>query len=103
MKKIFLQKLEKKIGYRFADRDLLRLALTHSSYSNEKTSGDARHITCNERLEFLGDSVLQLISVLFGNIAYFKLDQHPAGALVVRISRRLDVRFGLFPTVRRAR
>ncbi|MDR3278225.1 MAG: ribonuclease III [Oscillospiraceae bacterium] len=46
---------EKKIGYRFSDPDLLRTALTHSSYANENKH---LHIDCNERLEFLGDSIL---------------------------------------------
>ena len=49
--------LEKNIGYAFSDRDFLQLALTHSSYSNESKADDE----CNERLEFLGDSVLSLI------------------------------------------
>ncbi len=52
-----MQALENKIGYSFKDKSLLRLALTHSSYANEK--GDAS--LCNERLEFLGDSVLSII------------------------------------------
>lgn len=52
--------LEKNIGYKFKDRNLLITALTHSSYSNEAaTKGEP--IRCNERLEFLGDSVLSLI------------------------------------------
>ena len=51
-----LEKLEKKIGYRFADRDLLRLALTHSSYANEHGCAS------NERLAFVGDSVLGLVT-----------------------------------------
>ena len=55
-------KLEKKLGYVFADKEKLRLALTHSSFSNELPAGDPWHTLCNERLEFLGDSVLQLIS-----------------------------------------
>ncbi len=48
---------EKSIGYSFANRDYLLLALTHSSYANESREDDE----CNERLEFLGDSVLSLI------------------------------------------
>ena len=52
--------LEKAIGYKFADEGLLTLALTHSSYSNEKFTGSG-HKMCNERLEFLGDSILSLI------------------------------------------
>ncbi len=50
--------LEKKIGYEFGDAELLEEALTHSSYANEH--GLDRN-SCNERLEFLGDSVLSLI------------------------------------------
>ncbi|NLJ66859.1 MAG: hypothetical protein GX340_06045, partial [Clostridiales bacterium] len=43
--------LEKKIGYKFKNPDLLLNALTHSSYANEN-----RGISDNERLEFLGDA-----------------------------------------------
>ena len=51
--------LEEKIGYRFINGTYLDLALTHSSYSNEaKDRGEG----CNERLEFLGDSVLSFIT-----------------------------------------
>ncbi|MBQ3427297.1 MAG: ribonuclease III [Clostridia bacterium] len=46
---------EKYIGYEFKDKALLTNALTHSSYANEK------HMKNNERLEFLGDSVLSVI------------------------------------------
>ena len=48
--------LEKKTGYRFLNRELAREALTHASRSNEMPS-----LTCNERLEFLGDAVLELV------------------------------------------
>jgi len=52
------RKLEKKLGYSFEDISLLRLALTHSSYANEnKKNGEV----CNERLEFLGDSILGMM------------------------------------------
>ncbi len=47
--------LEETLGYRFQDPALLELALTHSSYANERLGGAQM---CNERLEFLGDSVL---------------------------------------------
>ena len=47
--------LQEKIGYSFKNKDLLKEALTHSSYANE--SGLSSH---NERLEFLGDAVLEL-------------------------------------------
>ena len=47
-----LDEFEKKIGYRFKNRNLLITALTHSSYANESRGGDQSY----ERLEFLGDS-----------------------------------------------
>ena len=49
--------LEKKIGYTFHTPALLRQAMTHSSFTNEHATG---RVYCNERLEFLGDSVLSL-------------------------------------------
>ncbi len=51
------EELEKKIGYIFKDRNLLEMALTHSSYANE----NRRSISDNERLEFLGDAVLGMV------------------------------------------
>ena len=54
-----LEKLQEVIGYRFKDPGLLTHALTHSSYANEKHWDKTR---CNERLEFLGDAVLEVIS-----------------------------------------
>lgn len=59
MKQEVLLAFEEKIGYTFADPNLLVMALTHSSYSNEKR---LKKQECNERLEFLGDAVLELIS-----------------------------------------
>lgn len=56
-----MEKLEEKIGYHFRDRDLLQTALTHSSYANEK-HGEAQSY---ERLEFLGDSILGLVTAEF--------------------------------------
>ncbi len=54
-----LDRLETAVGYRFRDRSLLERAMTHSSHSNE--SGERNHhLLCNERLEFLGDSVLSI-------------------------------------------
>ena len=55
------QALEAAIGYQFKDGGLLTRALTHSSYSNESGLKN-HHMYCNERLEFLGDSVLSLIT-----------------------------------------
>ncbi len=50
-------RLQTCIGYTFADPSLLQRALTHSSFANEH---GGNRIDCNERLEFLGDSVLSL-------------------------------------------
>lgn len=52
--------LEKAIGYTFGDKELLMNALTHASYCNENRTNE-RTLPSNERLEFLGDSVLSLI------------------------------------------
>ncbi len=59
--------LEKRIGYSFENKELLCEALTHSSYVNEH-KGRGEELECNERLEFLGDSVLSIIvsRYLFG-------------------------------------
>ena len=46
------------LGYQFADLEHVELALTHRSYDNEYQNGRGRH---NERLEFLGDAVLELV------------------------------------------
>ncbi|HAE62848.1 MAG TPA: ribonuclease III [Eubacteriaceae bacterium] len=51
-----VKSLEKKIGYKFNDRALIKTAITHSSFINEKS-----HARNNERLEFLGDAVLELV------------------------------------------
>lgn len=50
---------EQRIGYRFKDRKLLKQALTHSSFSNEQKINVSQDY---ERLEFLGDAVLELVS-----------------------------------------
>lgn len=56
-----VQELEARIGYCFTHKEYLERALTHSSYSNEQGARN-HHLLCNERLEFLGDSVLSLIT-----------------------------------------
>lgn len=53
---------EKKIGVSFKHKELLRQAFTHRSYINENRSGGLGH---NERLEFLGDAVLELVTTEF--------------------------------------
>lgn len=52
-----IKAFENKIGYQFKDKELIKLALTHSSYANEVKTGKRAN---NERLEFLGDAVLEL-------------------------------------------
>lgn len=54
-----LNMLEQNIGYTFTDKKLLLNALCHSSYANERRS---ENLSSNERLEFLGDSVLSIIT-----------------------------------------
>lgn len=53
-----MEELEKKLGYHFENPALLENALTHSSYANENK---AKGLQSNERLEFLGDSVLGMV------------------------------------------
>ena len=53
-----LESLQERLGYCFNDKALLQEALTHKSYSNE---GSDISKVCNERLEFLGDAVLDLV------------------------------------------
>lgn len=63
-----MQELEKKLNYAFRNPALLSEALSHSSYANEHR---AAHLSSNERLEFLGDSVLGFVT------AEFLFAQHP--------------------------
>lgn len=56
-----MESLEKKLGYTFQNKELLEEALNHSSYANEHRGG----LGSNERLEFLGDSVLGFVSAEF--------------------------------------
>ena len=69
------EELEEIIGYHFKNKHYLTQALTHSSYANEKKLGK---LGCNERLEFLGDAVLELIS---SDFLYAKFTQVPEGEL----------------------
>lgn len=69
-----LAEFEKKIGYSFKNRDLLFEALTHSSYANESR----RLFKSNERLEFLGDSVL---SIVVSDYLFEEYKDYPEGEL----------------------
>lgn len=58
MKQEDLSKLEKTIEYYFKSKDYLKQAMIHSSYSNEHHIDKLKN---NERLEFLGDAVLEIV------------------------------------------
>ncbi|MCC8059471.1 MAG: ribonuclease III [Clostridiales bacterium] len=70
-----LDELEGKIAYHFADRELFFQALRHSSYANEHKMSRQE---CNERLEFLGDAVLEIVSSEF---LYHMYPDKPEGDL----------------------
>ncbi len=67
------RELEEKIGYHFQKPALLKRAMCHSSYANERKMG---RLNCNERLEFLGDAVLELATSEF---LYEKYPEMPEG------------------------
>ena len=50
-----LEQFEKNIGYTFVDKELLKTALTHTSYAHDKK------VESNEKLEFLGDAILEFV------------------------------------------
>lgn len=70
-----IKKLEKKIKYRFKNRNLPLLAITHSSFANENK---AMGVCSNERLEFLGDAVLNIV---VSEHIYLKYPELPEGEL----------------------
>lgn len=70
-----LNELERRCGYTFRDKNLFHRALTHSSYANEHKKDKA---VCNERLEFLGDAVLEVVS---SDFLYHKYPEKPEGEL----------------------
>lgn len=72
-----LEMLELTIGYSFKNKDLLAKALTHSSYANEQKA-KKNPCECNERLEFLGDSVLSLV---ISEYIYERFRDRPEGDL----------------------
>lgn len=67
--------LEKALGYSFRDKGLLENALRHSSYANENKK---EHLPSNERLEFLGDSILGFV---VADYLYRSYPDHPEGDL----------------------
>ena len=67
-----MKELENKLGYHFSDEKLLKLSLTHCSYTSEH---DTPH---NQRLEFLGDAVLENV---ISNYIYHKFENYDEGKL----------------------
>lgn len=64
-----IEKIERNIGYRFENKELLKNALTHTSYAYENK------VESNEKLEFLGDSILEFISSKYIFANYPKLKE----------------------------
>ncbi|PIW94820.1 MAG: ribonuclease III [Candidatus Moranbacteria bacterium CG_4_8_14_3_um_filter_34_16] len=91
-----LEKLEEKIGVKFKNLDFLKSAVTHRSYLNENRGYKLEH---NERLEFLGDAVLELVVTEY----LYKNYPNPEGELtnwraalvngemLAKISKKLEV------------
>ncbi len=69
------KEIESKIGLSFKNKDLLKKAFTHRSYLNENKNSGLEH---NERLEFLGDAVLELVATRF---LFDKYPKKPEGEL----------------------
>ena len=88
-----MQALEDALGYRFREPALLREALRHSSYANEHRGGEA---ASNERLEFLGDSVLGFVTAEF---LFRSRPEAPEGELT-RLRARLVCEESLYGVAR---
>ena len=94
---IDISKLEKKISITFKNKDLLLEALTHRSHLNEKTNW---HLDHNERMEFLGDAVLELVVTEY---LFKKFPKNPEGemtnwraalvnsVMLAKISKKFDL------------
>ena len=77
MQRTDIDTLERAIGYTFIDKSILKEALTHSSYAHELKTKKI-DVQCNERLEFLGDSVLSLVT---SEYLFKKYGESPEGDL----------------------
>ena len=74
-----LEQLQKKINYTFKNNNYLQNAVTHSSYAHEMNSRNANEsVLYNERLEFLGDSVL---SIVVSEYLFTHFSEYPEGEL----------------------
>lgn len=97
MHEIQLGELQEKLGYVFSDKSMLVAALTHSSYANEKKQNGA---ASNERLEFLGDSILGMTIAMyiysaFPDMPEGKMTKLRADLVCEKSLAALAVRFGL--------
>lgn len=79
-----LEEAEERLGYVFSNKDLLLTALVHRSFVNEHKEMGGQH---NERLEFLGDSVL---GFFVADYLYHRLPGHPEGQLSQLRSKLVD-------------
>lgn len=79
--------LEKRIGVVFKNKDLLKEALTHRSYLNEHPEWELPH---NERLEFLGDAVLELVVTEY---LYARFPEKPEGQLTMLRAALVNYQF----------
>ncbi|MDT8421154.1 MAG: ribonuclease III [Desulfuromonadales bacterium] len=89
----FFEALERQLDYHFHDRELVHQALTHKSYSNERVAEPCAH---NERLEFLGDAVLELA---VSQWVFSHYPDIPEGGLT-RIRSEVVSEKGLLPVAR---
>ena len=90
-----LEELEEKLGYHFQDRRLLEQALCHSSYANERHMD---RLLNNERLEFLGDAVLELATseYLYLNYRRCRRARRPGPGRASSVSRPLRSARGIW-------
>ena len=77
-RKSLLCKFQKDVGIRFKDLNLLDLAFHHRSFNNESVKKNLSHTQNNERLEFLGDAVLGMVTA---SLLYNNLVEQPEGEL----------------------
>ena len=77
MQRTDFDRLERAIGYKFSNVEILKEALTHSSYAHELKTKKIE-VRCNERLEFLGDTVLSIIT---SEYLFKKYSELPEGDL----------------------
>ncbi len=82
-----LEELESILGYKFNNKKLLSIALTHSSYANE------HNLECNERMEFLGDAVLELVTSKY---LYESQDLDEGGLTKIRAKAVCEVALDIY-------